>query len=566
MIARRSPRGSLVAPLALVLVAGACGGPPAGADVPGPASLARIDDEPAGEHCTNGGVAVRTGVDDDRDGALDDGEIDATRYVCEAEVWQGDFGPDEWKDPAKVAVLRRVRAVTGDLSLLEPADLPKLEVVGGQLGIGTAPAALPSLWLVAGDLVLAGATAEVRLPALTTVGGDLRQWYGSSVGVLALPALTRVGGDLAIYGGLTRVDLSRLRVVDGSQIVSCPALAELGLGSLTSIGGDLILERVRALSRLDLPMLELVGGRMAIAEREGAVGLEVVAAPRLWHVGSLFIGSAHALTSIELSGLTEVDAVGGDVTLVDLPALRDLDLPLSYLGIQAEHPATLTIQATGLEALDLPLTGVNGAIYLVSNPSLRRVRLAALATVATLEIGDCPVLDTLSAPAADGLDALRLTGDPALVRIELGGITALPTLTLRTTGVADLAWLPSLRALRDADLASNPNLTSLAGTQLAAASHLTIAANPALRSLAGLERLTELDGLDLDGNAVLDNLDALAGLQTIRGDLSIRHHAALQRLGLTALASVTGDVGFEDNPVALQPQIDALLVRLGRTP
>jgi hypothetical protein len=569
MTAPRPPFRSLVAPLAFALVLGACADPipepPPGMDVPGPATLVRIDDEPAGLHCASGGVAVHTGVDDDRDGALDDAEIDATDYVCDAEVWQGDFGPDQWTDPAKVAVLHRVRAVTGNLSLLDAADLPRLEVVGGQLGLGKAPAALPSLWLIGGDLVLAGATAEVRLPALTTIGGRLYQWAGSTVGTLALPALTRVNGDIELHGGLTRADLSQLTSLGGSLTIWCPGLAELALDQLRSIDGDVTLERVHALTRLELPALERIDGGISIAAWEGEVGVEVLAAPRLGQVGSIFIANAPALTAIDLSSLTAPDAVGGDVTLVNLPALRDLALPLSYVGNHFQQPANVTIEATGLEALDLPLIRVNGELRLASNPALRAARFASLTRARVLDVTGNPGLELLSAPGVDGLTSLWLAADPALVRIELGGVTALSALTVRTIGVVDLAGLPSLHLAIDVDLESNPNLTSLAGTSLAAASRVTIAGNPALRSLAGLEGITELGDLDLNENAVLDNLDGLAALQAIHGDLAVRNHAQLRRLGLTALGAVSGDVLFDNNPAALQPEIDALLARLGRT-
>ena len=53
----------------------------AGAD--GASVAVRTDEEPAGENCPEGGVAVRVGLDDDGDGALDDAEIDDTSYVCD---------------------------------------------------------------------------------------------------------------------------------------------------------------------------------------------------------------------------------------------------------------------------------------------------------------------------------------------------------------------------------------------------------------------------------------------------------------------------------------------------
>ncbi|MBU1510612.1 hypothetical protein KKD52_09650, partial [Myxococcota bacterium] len=45
-------------------------------------SLVRLADEPAGVHCTYGGVAIHTGPDTDTDNYLDDTEITSTSYSC----------------------------------------------------------------------------------------------------------------------------------------------------------------------------------------------------------------------------------------------------------------------------------------------------------------------------------------------------------------------------------------------------------------------------------------------------------------------------------------------------
>ena len=45
-------------------------------------SLIVQTDEPAGENCSHGGVKVQIGLDDNDDGALDDSEVDETRFVC----------------------------------------------------------------------------------------------------------------------------------------------------------------------------------------------------------------------------------------------------------------------------------------------------------------------------------------------------------------------------------------------------------------------------------------------------------------------------------------------------
>jgi len=45
-------------------------------------ALVAVSDEPAGEHCANGGKKIEAGIDDDADGTLDPEEIDSVEYVC----------------------------------------------------------------------------------------------------------------------------------------------------------------------------------------------------------------------------------------------------------------------------------------------------------------------------------------------------------------------------------------------------------------------------------------------------------------------------------------------------
>ncbi|MBN2192600.1 MAG: SUMF1/EgtB/PvdO family nonheme iron enzyme [Polyangiaceae bacterium] len=77
-------------------------------DVPGPgapgadgadgaeglSALVSVSDEPMGSHCLYGGKTVQTGLDADRDGVLDAGEVNgsATTYLCEAAPADGPEG------------------------------------------------------------------------------------------------------------------------------------------------------------------------------------------------------------------------------------------------------------------------------------------------------------------------------------------------------------------------------------------------------------------------------------------------------------------------------------------
>jgi len=59
-----------------------CNGAPGAQGNPGAVSLVRQVDEPAGANCTFGGKAIMSGVDTNGNGALDASEVTATSYVC----------------------------------------------------------------------------------------------------------------------------------------------------------------------------------------------------------------------------------------------------------------------------------------------------------------------------------------------------------------------------------------------------------------------------------------------------------------------------------------------------
>ncbi len=80
-------------------------------------SLTRIDVEPAGAACAEGGLAVHTGLDDDRDGVLGASEIDATSYLCTPSGGQALVG-----DVGGIARLQGVQMHNGIDLLLEASS------------------------------------------------------------------------------------------------------------------------------------------------------------------------------------------------------------------------------------------------------------------------------------------------------------------------------------------------------------------------------------------------------------------------------------------------------------
>jgi MYXO-CTERM domain-containing protein len=59
-----------------------CDGGPGADGSSGASALIIVEDEPAGGNCPEGGKRIQTGLDDNRNGQLDDSEVDAVSFVC----------------------------------------------------------------------------------------------------------------------------------------------------------------------------------------------------------------------------------------------------------------------------------------------------------------------------------------------------------------------------------------------------------------------------------------------------------------------------------------------------
>jgi hypothetical protein len=103
--------------LAVVLMLTACGGgavfigdgvgvsvsvpPPSGN---GDEVLSEVTTEPAGNNCVRGGSRVDSGIDYNRNGVLEAGEIQTTRYVCDTQAGTVRTGIAAGKSSAEVLV------------------------------------------------------------------------------------------------------------------------------------------------------------------------------------------------------------------------------------------------------------------------------------------------------------------------------------------------------------------------------------------------------------------------------------------------------------------------------
>jgi hypothetical protein len=421
----------------------------------GAGTIVRVDSEPAGAGCPDGGVAIHVGLDDDDDLYLDDAEIMSSQLLCTGSrpvqcsggtIASGSVTID---GVAAWSRLDGVHCVEGDLLVT---------------GIEEAVPALADLAVVTGDVVIVGNTH----PGVLGAFGALRE-IGDTVLVQGNDAIT----DLTGLGAIERA--ASIVVIGNRQLASLA-----GLPPLVDFGGAIRVTNNPALTTLTgLDDLVTCGGQIVL--RSNRALRSVAALGALREVQLLEVSGHPALTSLVLPSLERIEA---RVLVTDNPGLTEVALPVATTAgdfIRVEANGALTSVAA-------PRLLTAGGFLVVSNPVLASVTAPAL----TYVTGD---VDLVGLPALASLDlsGLDSVGGDVLVQgltrsPHLAGLGALDTiggnLTIRNnTGMVDLAGLSSL---------------------VFVAGDLTLAGNTDLASVAGLDALREVGGaLAITGNASL---------------------------------------------------------------
>lgn len=487
--------------------------------------LTREDPLDPSAACPAGGTAVATGVDDNGDGTLQDAEIDQTTTVCSSlELWRGDFTTGDWADPIKVAALKGARVVMGSLAIAPGFDaLPLLQLVTGDLSTG-GTVALPALTEVGGSLHVASDVLAYELPALAKVGGDVLARSGFAE--LSLPVLSEIHGDLIADGGFDQVALGALIEVHGAVSIFDDA-GEIAAPVLREIDGDLTTDLL-TFGPVALPALQTLGGGL---ELQG--GLTALQLDQLVSIGGgLHLDSegglrfAIALPALQtVTGGIDIDAEG-NIPSIDLPALAriDGDLTLSFVS----HLTRLALPSA---------TEITGNISISFAERLASIDLGALVRSGSLVVAAAPLLTTLTAPALTEVHAdANGTGGTLELRITGVEILELPALT-SVDGQIRLTDDPALRTVQLAKLTAArsmvfsdcPVLDSLAAPQLSSLFEVDFFQNAPIRSL-------DLSGLATAGSVRL-NGTALADLSGLR---ALRHVSLLELLNTTDLPDLTG--------------------------
>ncbi len=345
--------------VSILVLATSCGdtGPVGPRGPAGQNALVRLDEEPPGTNCANGGTSVHVGLDTNGNGLLDDAEITDTQYVCvPAAADPGSQGSSGFNSLVTVADA-------------DPANCPaggKTISVGLDNGDGGG---------VARDDALQPGEVDKTYSICNGQGGGLS-------GILE--------GDYTIQNTLDVALIANVTEITGSLTVTAPGLSTLTLPSLQR-AHDILVVGNDVLATLAAPSLEeivqdvYVGGPAA---SDGNPALSTVSFPALGSVGrDLYVRYNTALTTLSAPAL---DSIGRHVSV----SCNDM---LTVLG--------------GLDAV----TTIGGSLSVGTNAALQSFGMVKLATVHDFTVDDNALLTTFDLPAlASVTDIFQVFNNPVL--------------------------------------------------------------------------------------------------------------------------------------------------------
>ncbi|WP_437498461.1 DUF7151 family protein [Sorangium sp. So ce1099] len=582
-------RPSVFAPLllTLALASAACGSeppaaPPAG-DGGSPAPAVRIDDEPPGASCPEGGRAIHKGEDDDGDGVLDPGEIDATEYVC-AERGGGDL-PEllttRAEEPPGEHCPHGGTAVRSGLDLDGDGALDAQEVSGTTYVCAGAPPEEPEEpeqtpeRLVRIDEEPAGPNCVAGGAA---VHAGLDDDGDGALGDDEIDHTDHVCG-ASLVGDHAVTDLDDLQALEGIRVITgtltlAPELATVvSLPDLAYVGGSLDVEHAYVLERLELPALAHVGGDLSMLF---VPALRSLSLPSLARVGgALGLSQVRQLAAVELPALTEVGArlePRLDAVAIQADALAELAMPslrrsgggIHLRGAALERVAFPALMEVGrfelwdslaVQALELPVLQEVRGDLIVWGIAAAEIALPRLLTVAgDLDVVDAQAAARLSLPELRGVGGtLVLARCAQLTDLELPRLASAPRFILRDQARLTSFSLPALATVKEqVGIWYNPSLTDFSLPALRQTEWLSLSGNPRLAGLGGLAQLESVSLLmTVEDNLALADLSGLAALSVLGGYLEISGNHAMTRVGLARLERAEvidiGRVGISGN-------------------
>lgn len=532
-----------------------CNGEDGGGGTGSNGTLISTTEEAPGANCSNGGVQVSTGLDDNGDGVLQGGEVDATLYVCNGEdltppsysVVEGSFTIENDLD---IAALAGVQQITGTLYInsvgLSSISLPDLQEVGNlsvsSQDLGTLD--LPNLTIVDGDVYFSSTPEGITdLPSVTTIGGTLYFYYLDITDIDGFNSLQSVGS-INVQENYYLSDISGFAalqtVTDSVSLMYNYAMTDIsGMASLDTIGGSLYMGNYSNMTDLDVfNNLVSIGGSLDISDYYLT---DVSGFSSLRNIGGdLDVSYLYQLT--DLTGFGSLQTIGGGFYaygcyMLQTPSGFGSMRQVGGIGID-------NTLMTDLSFLPSTTNYTNG-VYIAYNYNLTDISPLNAATAVG---GDLTINGYYGSNG--GIFPVLASVGGSLTLDNMPNITSL-------TGFGLLSSVGSSMSISNIDqitaLTVFNRVTSLSGT-------LSIQDNDSLATLSGFQQLTSVSYLYLDYNYSLTSISGFNRISTVGQVLELYYNPVLTGLGGIANIDDIGDYAyFYYNYDLCQTTIDTFL-------
>lgn len=542
--------------------------------------LSDVAPEPPGDHCPQGGVVIRTGNDDNGNGELGADEVDSTEYICNGDAGgtggDGGNGTDgktvladtQAEPPGANCPLGGTRVRTGldsnNDGVLEDAEVLRVIFVckpaDGTPTLVTVRSEPPGA-----NCALGGSAIESGLDGNGNGVLDPPEIASTTyVCIGTVPNSEVIVGDFVLRTSFDAALLVGTKRITGSLVVQpVPGFTDVVIPTLETVDGAIQIPQSGLVS-LEAPVL-VSAASLSIADVND---LATVSLPALSTTGSITIARTSTSSAFTLPSLV---TASGDVSFVQFDVLGAITFPsLTSVG------GGLTIDSSSVTDLGAPgLVSIGGSVQLTNLTSLATIDLHALATVSgDLTLGDCPLVTSVALGALTtvrGFVAQRLLSLPP-ANIHLGAITDLPD-RLELTGlpwpdvsvfsslghagfVAIFAMtasnldLPSLQSADSIQLSGNPNVTHVDGFASLQSASISIVNEDGLVGIGGFANLLTSSGVAITGNPHLVTITGFGRLSAVT-KIDVQSNAALT--DLNAFGALTGQASFsvDLNPALL---------------
>ncbi len=461
----------------------------------------------------------------------------------------------------------------GDQPKLKKAEVPSITIQGTEYSTDLMQLELMGLGLTDEDILDLKYMINLRylnldnndLTDLSPVSGltDLEQ-----INVNNNPDLT----DLSPLSGLTELRTVNFQGCNVEDYSFMAGLTNLEMVSLYCVGEETDLSFLSGLSNVkSLTYYEWNGnnnfgqapGIIDISFLRGMTGLLELRLQISSEVETIDLSALSGLTELRNLDIYSRNRSGNS----DLPAVTDLT-PLSgltkleMLEIPAEVKSLAPLAGlTELRSLNLQTRNGNGSYYPLTDISA----LSGMTKLASLSMGLGDVKDLSPISGLASLTQLYLYGNFNCPDLQfLSGLAKLTNLSLELGDVKDLSPVSGLTSLTDLQLYGNfscSDLQFLSG--LTKLRTLQISPNNGegatpLTSLKGLENLTELRELHVNGLGNLTDVEPLANLTKLTAlslpyrDYSVNEPPALDLSGLSGLTKLQ-TLSVNSSVVSLEP-------------